>query len=170
MFKLLTSLSSLIFYCCFCLLSTYDDRYTCLWHMMILLVKIFYSLLGVVKLFYAAAVSYAGMMGLSLTTDNNIMMMYPVVCSQGWQRRRVRAGLLCSISSIYKIYVDTRYLGCDRAQCRTLTGVWRCHHRCSGVHHQPWPWATQAALIAVQWRLYFTTDICFYQHSQRLSV
>ena len=90
--------------------------------MMRLLVKIFYSLLGVVKLFYAAAVSYAGMMGLSLTTDNNIMMMYPVVCSQGWQRRRVRAGLLCSISSIYNIYVDTRYLGCDRAQCRTLTG------------------------------------------------
>ena len=48
--------------------------------------------------------------------------MYPVVCSQGWQRRRVRAGLLCSISSIYNIYVDTRYLGCDLAQCRTLTG------------------------------------------------
>ena len=79
--------------------------------MMRLLVKIFYSLLGrlgVVKLFYVAAVSYAGMMGLYLTTDNNIMMMYPVVCSQGWQRRRVRAGLLCFISSIYNIYVDTR--------------------------------------------------------------
>ena len=136
--------------------------------MMILLVKIFYSLLGVVKLFYAAAVSYAGMMGLSLTTDNNIMMMYPVVCSQGWQRRRVRAGLLCSISSIYNIYVDTRYIGCDRAQCRTLTGVWRCRHRCSGVHHHHGHGPHRQ--LSLQWRLYFTTDICFYQHSQRLSV
>ena len=137
--------------------------------MMRLLVKIFYSLLGVVKLFYAAAVSYAGMMGLSLTTDNNIMMMYPVVCSQGWQRRRVRAGLLCSISSIYNIYVDTRYLGCDRAQCRTLTGesgdattdalVSTTNHS-HGPHRQ----------LSLQWRLYFTTDICFYQHSQKLSL
>ena len=137
--------------------------------MMRLLVKIFYSLLGVVKLFYAAAVSYAGMMGLSLTTDNNIMMMYPVVCSQGWQRRRVRAGLLCSISSIYNIYVDTRYLGCDRAQCRTLTGesgdattdalVSTTNHG-HGPHRQ----------LSLQWRLYFTTDICFYQHSQKLSL
>ena len=135
--------------------------------MMRLLVKIFYSLLGVVKLFYVAAVSYAGMMGLYLTTDNNIMMMYPVVCSQGWQRRRVRAGLLCFISSIYNIYVDTRYLGCDRAQCRTLTGDWRCHHRCSGVHHHGHGPHRQ---LSLQWRLYFTTDICFYQHSQRLSV
>ena len=37
-----------------------------------IIVKIFYSLLGVVKLFYAAAVSYAGMMGLSLTTQTII--------------------------------------------------------------------------------------------------